>query len=198
MRHFSFWRPILAIVSASSRSQGGRQWMSVRVPAGVDKIEGEVEFTVSLALGVLQDRFQLVERLGELSFRRGGLVVVVPQIEKVPPQRQRQGGDELLGILSFLSRFEHARLLIGSRNVAADRLPQIMQNADFQQLQQIHVGKQVGEDDRKQRQLPGVFGAAFGSSGGGSAAAEGVLQSLCGAEEGETVAQLLFVHGEAV
>jgi hypothetical protein len=151
----------------------------------VFQIELVVEIGGVLPLVVLHDRFQLVERLGELGLLRCGCFVLVPEIHNLLAHARWERGHQLDQAGSLLPRLVSSRGLRGSRDVTAQGFAQIVNDADPDQLGEIDVGIALGEDESHEAEPPGMLGDALSLARRGPAAAENRLQSLGGSQKRE-------------
>ncbi|KOS98118.1 metal-dependent phosphohydrolase domain protein [Burkholderia mallei] len=171
-----------------------KQRRRARVAAAVREVERVVEIGRVLSLGVLQDRFQLVERLHRLRLLRRRALVFVPQRQDFVAQRRIEHARERQQIGALVRALVGMRVGADRRHVAAQRLAEIVNHAHLQHLEHVEPRQFVGERDRHQAQPPAVLGRALGAARRRVRAPQHALQALRFAQELKPRFDLLNVH----
>ena len=152
----------------------------------VTEIEAIVELGRIVTLGVLENCLEFVECFREPRLGRQRRLVLVPQRGDLILQIRGQGCEELEQVTTLGGGLAcRSSKLLGGRNIATDRLPEIMHDADFDQSIEADVRKMWMNHQGHEAEAPSVLGDAFSVSGRCPTASRRRLERFGGAQKVE-------------
>ena len=144
---------------------------------------------------MLEDRLELVQALGQPRLGRLGRLVLLPESHDFVGHRLRQRLHELQQILPLPGRLVVVGALLHGRDVAAEGLPQVVDDTELQEPPVVHLRVGVADDDGHEAEAPGVLGHALRRALRGPGATQRRLEPLGGAEEVEESVCVDRFHG---